>query len=79
MGTTHRNSGKDSGIPVGEVELDESDARRDGTISRLRNAIIQDKFTAVSLSAEKAGSDPYNSGVHRALDRKANPWDKRSR
>ena len=79
MSLFRRNPAKDSGIPVSENEIDESDGRREVTITRLRTAILQDKFTALGASVEKSGTDPYNSGVHRALGSKSNPWDKRSR
>ncbi len=79
MSTSHRNTGKSSGIPVAEVEIDESDARRNVTFTRLRTAILQDKFTAIGKSDESSGSDPYNSGVHRSLEKKSHSWDKRSR
>ncbi|MEJ0100532.1 MAG: hypothetical protein WDO12_12720 [Pseudomonadota bacterium] len=77
MSTLHRNAGKSSGIPVAEEEVDPSDRRRDVTITRLRMAILQDKSSVVSSGVESCGSDPYNSGVHRALAKKNDPWDKR--
>lgn len=57
---------------------DQSDPRRDDTISRIRTALIQDRLTVVSLTEEDTGTDPYNSGVHRALA-KAHVWRKGSR
>ncbi len=56
----------------------DSDRRRDDTLSRIRAALLQDRLTVTVLTDENAGTDPYNSGVHRALA-KAHVWGKRSR
>jgi hypothetical protein len=55
-----------------------ADKRRDDTFMRLRSALLQDRLAVVDTSAESSGTDPYNSGVHRALAR-AHAWSKRAR
>jgi hypothetical protein len=57
---------------------DEGDVRRDETISRLRSALMHDRLSVMALTDENTGTDPYNSGVHRALA-KAHVWRKGSR
>jgi hypothetical protein len=58
--------------------VDQGDQRRDDTINRLRTALIKDRLAVISLTDENTGTDPYNSGVHRALV-KAHVWRKGSR
>jgi hypothetical protein len=60
-------------------DRDEGDPRRDGTINRLRDALITDKLAVMDFSGEGTGADPYNSGKHRTLDTKAAIWGKRPR
>jgi hypothetical protein len=55
-----------------------SDKRRDDTITRIRAALLDERLAVMELSGENPGTDPYNSGVHRALS-KAHDWGKRSR
>ncbi len=57
---------------------DVSDTRRDETIKRLRSALMHDRLAVMALTDENAGTDPYNSGIHRALA-KAHVWRKGSR
>lgn len=57
---------------------DENDLRRDDTINRLRSALLKDRLAVMALTDENTGTDPYNSGVHRALT-KAHVWRKGSR
>lgn len=61
-----------------ESESADGDKRRDHTLTRIRSALLHDKLAVMSLTNENAGTDPYNSGVHRALG-KATAWNKRSR
>lgn len=55
-----------------------SDKRREDTFTRLRSALLEDRLALLELSSENTGTDPYNSGVHRAMA-KAHVWSKRSR
>jgi len=75
-----RNSSYDSGqreAPTA-APVDQNDQRRDDTINRLRSALLQERLAVISLTDENSGTDPYNSGVHRALA-KAHVWRKGSR
>jgi hypothetical protein len=54
------------------------DQRRDDTLMRLRAALLEDRLTLMEVTGEQTGTDPYNSGVHRAMAR-ADVWSKRSR
>ncbi|HTQ36640.1 MAG TPA: hypothetical protein VMH77_06355 [Steroidobacteraceae bacterium] len=54
------------------------DQRHRDTLARLRDALVQDRLKVMDLSGERTGTDPYNSGVHRALGN-GQVWDKRSR
>ncbi len=60
-------------------DRDDGDPRRDGTINRLRDALITDQLAVMDFSGEGTGADPYNSGKHRTLDAKAPIWGKRPR
>jgi len=55
-----------------------ANARRDDTLTRLRTALLEDRLAVMEISGESTGTDPYNSGVHRAMV-KAHVWNKRSR
>ena len=55
-----------------------ADTRRDDTFMRLRAALLEDRLALMDFSTENTGTDPYNSGVHRAMA-KAHVWSKRSR
>jgi hypothetical protein len=56
----------------------DSDQQRNNTLTRIRAALLEDRLSAMALTEENTGNDPYNSGVHRALG-KATVWTKRSR
>jgi hypothetical protein len=64
--------------PQPQSEYGDGDQRRDQTITRIRSALLQNKLAVMSLTDENPGTDPYNSGVHRALG-KATAWNRRSR
>lgn len=72
------NSQQGAGARQAAKEAADSDKRRDDTISRIRSALLRDRLTVMSLGDENTGTDPYNSGVHRALT-KTHDWKKRSR
>jgi hypothetical protein len=76
--STNSNSDPAQGATRASAAADEGDKRRDDTISRIRTALIQDRLTVMSLTEENTGTDPYNSGVHRALAKTHN-WRKGSR
>ncbi len=61
-----------------EREPAASEQPLNNTFTRLRSALLEDRLTAMALTDENAGRDPYNSGTHRALG-KSTAWDKRSR
>lgn len=63
--------------PIGDG--DSGDLRRDSTINRLRDALINDKLAVMDFTGEGTGADPYNSGRHRTLDPTAAIWGKRPR
>jgi len=68
-GTDPRNSRADA--PAG-------DRRRDDTLTRLRSALAGQRLSLLDLTGEDTGTDPYNSGVHRALAQ-TYAWRKRAR
>jgi hypothetical protein len=78
MSTSNSNSDQVRSMDHAAAEAVESNKRRDDTITRIRTALLRDRLAVVSLSDENAGTDPYNSGVHRALA-KDHVWRKRSR
>jgi hypothetical protein len=51
---------------------------RGDTFSRLRSALLEDRLAVMEGGRENTGTDPYNSGIHRAMA-KAHVWGKRSR
>jgi hypothetical protein len=77
--STH-DSQIDHDSDTSQEDSDASDAnkRRDDTLTRIRSALLENRLSVVALSSENTGTDPYNSGVHRALA-KAHVWSKRSR
>ena len=64
--------------PAQPVSSAEAEKRRDDTLTRIRSALLEDRLAVMAFTNENTGSDPYNSGVHRALA-KAHVWSKRSR
>ena len=65
--------------PLQAKVADASDERhREDTFMRLRSALLEDRLAVLELSGENTGTDPYNSGVHRAMA-KGHVWNKRSR
>lgn len=67
-----------TGIRRLERETAGNEPQLNNTFMRLRSALLEDRLSAMELSDEDAGNDPYNSGTHRALG-KATVWNKRSR
>jgi hypothetical protein len=61
-----------------QMSEESADKRREDTFMRLRAALLEERLALVDTSAENTGTDPYNSGIHRALVR-AQVWNKRSR
>lgn len=51
---------------------------RSDTFTRLRSALLEDRLAVLESAHENTGTDPYNSGIHRAMT-KAHVWGKRSR
>ena len=72
------NKNASSGIRRLERGTAGSEPQLNNTFMRLRSALLEDRLSAMELSDESAGSDPYNSGTHRALG-KATIWNRRSR
>ena len=68
---------KDESPPTGATGT-AGDQRRDDTFMRLRTALLEDRLALMETTSEQTGTDPYNSGVHRAMAR-AHVWSKRSR
>ncbi len=73
-----RNNKTNSSMPGTGKKPADSDQQLQNTITRIRSALLEDRLAAMSLTDENTGSDPYNSGVHRALG-KATVWTRRSR
>ena len=77
-------SSSDSKSPANEDSVEaplpeeSADKRREDTFMRLRSALLEERLALVDTSPENTGSDPYNSGIHRAMA-KAHVWSKRSR
>lgn len=59
-------------------EISKSEQRREDTLNRIRSALVEERLAVVSTSEENTGTDPYNSGIHRALATRE-VWSKRSR
>lgn len=55
-----------------------ADRRREDTLTRLRNALLEERLAVLELSDESTGTDPYNSGIRRG-PHAFNGWGKRSR
>jgi hypothetical protein len=77
-------SSTDSKLPAArkkaqtEVIEEAAEKRREDTFTRLRSALLEERLAVMETSSENSGTDPYNSGVHRAMA-KAHVWSKRSR
>jgi hypothetical protein len=67
-----------SGICRLEPATAGNEPQLNNTFMRLRSALLEDRLSAMELSDESTGNDPYNSGTHRALG-KSTVWNKRSR
>jgi hypothetical protein len=78
MSISDSNSDQGRNTDRAAAETAEVDRRRDDTLNRIRTALLRDRLAVTSLSDENTGTDPYNSGVHRALA-KAHVWGKRPR
>lgn len=72
------NKNATSGIRRLERDTAGNEPQLNNTFMRLRSALLEDRLSAMELSDENTGNDPYNSGTHRALG-KATVWSKRSR
>ena len=55
-----------------------TEKRREEALTRLRSALLEDRLELMEHSDESTGTDPYNSGIHRAMV-KGHVWKKRSR
>jgi hypothetical protein len=76
-------SGTESKIPCQEKQAQTkgsalADDSRNDTFMRLRSALLEDRLAVLESQTENTGTDPYNSGIHRAMA-KAHVWNKRSR
>ena len=61
-----------------KVPEESVDQRREDTFMRLRSALLEERLAVLDTTSENTGTDPYNSGIHRAMV-KAHVWNKRSR
>lgn len=78
MSRPNSNSEHSGDSRQAQVEASATDKRVEDTFTRLRSALLEERLSLLDLSGEGAGTDPYNSGTHRALV-KAHVWGKRSR
>ena len=60
-------------------EISKAEQRREDTLNRIRSALVEERLAVVSANEENTGTDPYNSGIHRALASSHHVWNKRSR
>jgi hypothetical protein len=78
MSKSNTRSDQEGHTPTAEPAISRADRRRDETLTRIRSALLEERLAVVTSSGENTGTDPYNSGVHRALSG-AHSWSKRSR
>jgi hypothetical protein len=76
--SAHNSKNAVNGIRRVDREPVGGDQPLNNTFLRLRSALLEDRLASMDLTDESAGSDPYNSGTHRALG-KSTVWNKRSR
>lgn len=78
MSTPDRPVHQGSQMLQAQSEPSDAEKRRDDTLTRIRGALLEERLSVLAVSGENCGTDPYNSGIHRALA-KTQVWSKRSR
>jgi hypothetical protein len=78
MSSPDSNSPGSSASAKVKVLEESADQRREDTFMRLRSALLEDRLALMDTGSENTGTDPYNSGIHRAMA-KAHVWSRRSR
>lgn len=67
--------------PAADLDLDDTARidRRNTVFAQIEAALLADKLSLEESAAKATGSDPYNSGVFKGVDKKPAVWTKRSR
>ncbi len=78
MSTSDNHLDLDHPATQTEPQVSRAEQRREDTLNRIRSALVEERLEVVSAGAENTGTDPYNSGIHRALA-SGHVWTKRSR